>query len=892
MLSPIKLVDIELSKPIEDVGNLSEYVALKGIVRLHGFPLGYIQVPVRAGACKATEIGKEIINHYSWPIIDSSLRNGLSSSKHPENLDLDKLLKVPPPPESHEWPLVTVVVCTRDRPEDIDRCLAAINKLDYPALDVLVVDNAPATNATKEILEQRYPQFRYICEPRPGLDWARNRGIIEARGDIIAYTDDDVVVDPSWVKAIARAFIEDPSAMALTGLVVPYELETEAQVLFEIYGGFGRGFERKEYQVSKGKKVPWTMLGTGQFGTGANMAYRRSVFESIGYFDPALDVGTQTNGGGDLEMFFRVIKEGYKLVYEPKAMIRHRHRPGYDKLKQQIFNNGSLYAYFIRSVQAYPDQTTPFLKLALWWMFYWNIRRLINYFFGPGDSLPQELIWVEFVGGFVGMTTYQKASKRAKEIEKSFGPQRPETWDTELSVDSSKTLDQDSAPAEDSKTETIEPDLQSPTKKPGAIAVREIDLSQPLSAIDDAQEYELVRIFARWKDLFLGQVDISNPGPSISVATLASTLVDNFGTKLVEPRLNELPYDVRWSNALQVLSEAMGLGRDLLKKPMYDELPDDVPVSIVIATFDRPDDLRNCLTHLRQQNTSRPVEIVVVDNHPSSGLTPPIVRDFPEVVLIKEQRQGLAYARNAGFLAATGHILIATDDDVTVSDDWIEKISAPFARPDVMIVTGNVLPIELENPCQQDFEVYGGLGRGYEPFEVNYDWFKSQKNAVPTWRLGATANAAFRATIITHPQIGLMEETLGPGMPSGVGEDTYLFYKTLKAGYTLVYEPNAYVWHKHRQTTEALRRQIFGYSKGHVSYNLTTWIKDRDWRGLKRVFIDLPMYHHIPQMLRWMRGNSGYPISLSVLELWGNLVAPWSLWKSYQRVRREGRSRA
>ena len=66
--------------------------------------------------------------------------------------------------------------------------------------------------------------------------------------------------------------------------------------------------------------------GAGMFGTGANMAYRRSLFDKIGYFDPALDVGTATNGGGDLEMFFRVLKEGYVLVYEPRAVVRHRHR--------------------------------------------------------------------------------------------------------------------------------------------------------------------------------------------------------------------------------------------------------------------------------------------------------------------------------------------------------------------------------------------------------------------------------------------------------------------------------------------------------------------------------------------------------------------------------------
>ena len=93
-------------------------------------------------------------------------------------------------------PLVTVAVCTRDRTDDLARCLDSLSCLDYPALEVLVVDNAPSSNATERLVRTRYPNWRYVCEPRPGLNWARNRAIIESSGEIIAYTDDDVVVDP------------------------------------------------------------------------------------------------------------------------------------------------------------------------------------------------------------------------------------------------------------------------------------------------------------------------------------------------------------------------------------------------------------------------------------------------------------------------------------------------------------------------------------------------------------------------------------------------------------------------------------------------------------------------------------------------------------------------
>src|SRR5690606_34847875 len=98
-------------------------------------------------------------------------------------------------------PLVTVAVCTRDRPEDLALCLEAISQLNYPHLDCLVVDNAPRDESIAQLVRTQFPTVRYICEPHPGLDWARNRAIAEARGEIIAYTDDDVVVDPGWIRA-------------------------------------------------------------------------------------------------------------------------------------------------------------------------------------------------------------------------------------------------------------------------------------------------------------------------------------------------------------------------------------------------------------------------------------------------------------------------------------------------------------------------------------------------------------------------------------------------------------------------------------------------------------------------------------------------------------------
>lgn len=865
MLYPIKVVDIELTTPIPSYKDLEGYMGILGLVRLHGVPLGYVRAPISLGCCTATSLSKLILEQHSNNIICQLLKNGLASLERPDDLNLEDLIHLPPAELVGELPLVTVAVCTRDRPEDMKLCLEAINKLDYPHLDVLVVDNAPQTEATRELIEDKYPFVRYVREPRPGLDWARNRAILEARGEIIAYTDDDVVVDPGWVKAIAQTFAEDPDIMAVTGLVVPYELETEAQILFEEYGGFGRGFEQKWYRISPNQSIPWQWLGAGQFGTGANMAYRRSIFQNIGYFDPALDVGTPTNGGGDLEMFIRVLISKHILVYEPTALIRHRHRRNYEQLRRQIFFNGSLYALWLSLGMAYPGMMFSCFRIGIWWMLYWNIRRTII------SSLhcthfPKDLVLAEFRGALSGLTSYPTSQKRVMSIIQQFGWQMDKPLPIRYRNPKMKKY-------------------KKPRDQAEAIAIREVELSKTLPAIANLGDYSRVRIFVTWKGTPIGSIDHENCNRNIQRSTLSRLIVDQFGVKLLDPSGYKLR-DAIWGDAISLVAQKYCLS----KQTKASKLPDNISVSVVIATFDRPSDLRNCIRALNKQQTNRKVEIVVVDNHPKSGLTPPVIQEFSNILLVNEPRKGLAYARNAGFSASHGDILITTDDDVVVPSNWIDSLVAPFCRPDVMVVTGNVLPIELEDFSQQAFENYGGLGRGFEPFEVNGSWYDLfPHKPSPTWSLGATANAAFRASIFHNPEIGLMDEALGPGMPSGVGEDTYVFYKVLKAGYTIIYNPRAFVWHKHRKTREALERQLYGYSKGHVSYNLTTWLQDGDWRGLAQVLLGLP-YAHYYRIKEYFLKRSDYPLSLIWLEIRGNLAGPWSLWKSHRRVKREGKS--
>lgn len=399
------------------------------------------------------------------------------------------------------------------------------------------------------------------------------------------------------------------------------------------------------------------------------------------------------------------------------------------------------------------------------------------------------------------------------------------------------------------------------------IAVRSIDIMEPLDPIRDVGRYSRVRVFVARGDALIGSVDIWNRGAdSVSALRLRDAIADRFADALLKDQLKQ-----------QLLA---GITTSALSP---------CTVSVIVPSCNRPEDLRRCLQSLLRQRSRHRLEIIVVDNRPSSGAAARVAAEFPAVRLVSEARPGLSYARNTGILHATGAIVVATDDDVVAPDAWIEKLVEPFVRPEVMAVTGHVLPLALETEAQCRFEAYGGLGKGFTPFEADGAWFRSTRDAVPTWRIGATANAAFRASVFTDPAVGLLDEALGAGMPTGCSEDSYLFYRILKAGHTIVYEPSAYVWHGHRASMASLRAQIYAYSKGHVAYHLTTLFREGDRRALVRLAYSLPKTY-AGRMWERLRRRSDYPLSLVLLEILGNLAGPLALWQSRRRVRRLGPS--
>jgi len=858
-----KIFSLELTKPVENINGLQGYKKAIALVKFCSRSIGYVEVPIKEDQCRAIDIGKAIADQLQTAILRQVLADWLEDQIRQSSPRINDLFLNLHSFSSNLLPLVTVAVCTRNRTEELELCLRSLNALNYKNLDILIIDNAPKNDATKQLVQDHFPNMRYEQEPRPGLNWARNRAILECRGEILAFTDDDVIVDSDWILALVNIYSHDPNVMAVTGLVAPFELETKAQIYFEEYGGFGRGFERKWYSGTRSRGVAKSFGGAGKFGTGANMSFRRSLFDEIGFFDPALDVGTVTNGGGDLDIFFRTLKEGHKLVYEPSAVVFHCHRRSYYKLREQIANNGiGFYSYLVRNAIFYPDERISIFILGVWWFWWWNLRRLLASFIRP-DYFPRDLIITELWGSIKGLKRYHLSRKNTTKIIKIYGSSLP---------------NKPGLLSEQSHSEN-------PTRSGSAI--RSVDISQPLELIQGVEAFFSTQVFITWKNRLIGHVQIENCYQTISKMQLIDAILSDLLMEIIDIASNESAEKLL-SSIIEYVEDSCQDDRITTKR--NSNLKPNI--SVVIATYDRPDNLRNCLRSLVNQQTQKSMEIIVVDNHPKSGKTPVVTAEFPQIVLIEEPRQGLSYARNAGILHGKGEIVVMTDDDVEMPAGWLENLIEPFARNDVMVVTGNILPFELETKAQNLFETYGGLGRGYKTKAVDKKWFDSYRfKAVPMWELGATANAAFRADIFNHSEIGLLDEALGAGTPTGCSEDTMIFYQVLRMGYSIYYKPEAYVWHKHRQEMSSLRRQIYNYSKGHVAYILTTLMRYKDLRALVRLAVELPLTY-LWRLKEYILHKSNYPLSLILLEIIGNLSGGWALLFSRWRVRRLGHSQS
>lgn len=309
---------------------------------------------------------------------------------------------------------IGVIVATCNRPRELADCLRSLLEQTHRPAEIAVVDDAPGGDLTPAVVA-RYAAcgpVRYVHGAHGGLAAAHNRGLEHISAPLVAFTDDDVIADPGWLEHIVLAFESLDGVACVTGKIVPQELATGAQVLLEGFAGFSKGGVRRVFDLDRHRpEDPLYPFAAGCLGSGANMAFTRSVLVELGGFDPALGTGTPARGGDDLSAFFEVIQRGHRLVYEPSAVVRHHHAEDIGALKRQVYGYGvGLTAYLTKCVLDHPALLPTVARRVPA-----ALRHVLSQSSGKNARLPpgypDRLVRLERLGMLVGPFAYL-ASRR------------------------------------------------------------------------------------------------------------------------------------------------------------------------------------------------------------------------------------------------------------------------------------------------------------------------------------------------------------------------------------------------------------------------------------------------------------------------------------------------
>jgi len=338
--TPLICADLELSRPL--VSEPSAGRGLSLLVRLHGDPLGVWQiepVDVEPGDSKrlitraqhefAEQIAAHVASGCRWPDADDG-------ESCPASGELQTFIAP-----------VSVIIPTVGTRATLANCLTALCAQEGAGeIEIIVVCNrAQSMQAVERIVAaQGDTRIVVLREDRPGVSYARNTGIAAAQHNLVLFTDDDVTVDSRWVARTVAVFEQDAQIGAVTGLVLPGSLETQAERDFELSSSFAKGFLRRVWALQQddhtrkigpsGDGGPLFPFSAGYMGSGNSMAFRSGLLATLGGFDPALRTGQ------DLDLFCRLIMAGEIIVYEPRVLVRHFHRDSPDALIKQTRRYG------------------------------------------------------------------------------------------------------------------------------------------------------------------------------------------------------------------------------------------------------------------------------------------------------------------------------------------------------------------------------------------------------------------------------------------------------------------------------------------------------------------------------------------------------------------------
>ena len=416
--TPYTLLEMEISQPLPTL-LLPEAPGqpIRLLVRLHGAPIGSIEVASPAGGLSAGEVAR-----LAWQALGPAINAHLRSDGLAEQTSLDAAgIACPGLPACLNVraqalalaPKVSILVATHNRPADLAACLDSLLALEYPSFDIIVVDNAPQNRDAETLISQVYAgsgKVHYLREEVPGLGRAHNRGLELVQSRFVAITDDDVRVDRFWLAELMKAFQLAPSVGCVTGSIFPAEIQTRSQYWMERSAGFNKGYSRQVYRRDDGHaRHPLFPYAAGLLGSGANMAFDTAILQATGGFDDSLGAGTLALGGDDLAAFFQVIDQGYTLIHEPAAIVYHRHYREYAHLQRTAYGYGAGLTAYLAKILI--DRPARLLDLALrlpYGLYYAlsprspkNARKAADY--------PRELTWMERKGMAAGPFLYLRS---------------------------------------------------------------------------------------------------------------------------------------------------------------------------------------------------------------------------------------------------------------------------------------------------------------------------------------------------------------------------------------------------------------------------------------------------------------------------------------------------
>lgn len=209
-------------------------------------------------------------------------------------------------------PAISVLVCTRNRPEDLENCVSTILANRFRDFELIVVDQGDGDDVGRYLASLTDDRIRHIPTRTRGLARARNIALHSARAELVAFTDDDCFIDPDWIGSIVEEFQANPEVAGLFGRVLPYGDHFSEGLFCHCL------IDNPEPGCISSPAPPHKHLGHGN-----NMSFRKDLFRKVGLYNPEMGAGTRMKSGEDTDLTYRALRQGFCLKYSPVPLVYH-----------------------------------------------------------------------------------------------------------------------------------------------------------------------------------------------------------------------------------------------------------------------------------------------------------------------------------------------------------------------------------------------------------------------------------------------------------------------------------------------------------------------------------------------------------------------------------------